>query len=133
MHIEFILKLLIYPLVHHYIIISIVYECYLHNFIFVATLALGSWPKQGLARLRAKKEAWESHHMLPKVQRVWGNEPSHSHVNSHCGNWSLKWTPDFLECDYRGQNPLVWRVFYIIGNLLKRRCLKWACMTHLDM
>jgi hypothetical protein len=26
-----------------------------------------------------------------------------------------------------------WEVFYIIGKLLKRRCLKWACMTHLDI
>jgi len=33
----------------------------------------------------------------------------------------------------RGQNPLVWKVIYIIGKLLKRRCLKWACITHLDI
>jgi hypothetical protein len=25
--------------------------------------------------------------MLPGVQRVWGNEPSHSQVNSHVGSW----------------------------------------------
>ncbi len=25
-----------------------------------------------------------------------------------------------------------WRVFYIMGNLLKHRCLKWVRMTHLD-
>ncbi len=25
-----------------------------------------------------------------------------------------------------------WRVPYIIGKLLEPRCLKWACMTHLD-
>jgi len=31
----------------------------------VATLALGSRPRQGLARLQAKKEARESHRMLP--------------------------------------------------------------------
>jgi hypothetical protein len=33
----------------------------------VATLALGSWPKQGLAKVWAKKETWESHLMLPWV------------------------------------------------------------------
>jgi len=33
----------------------------------VATLALGSRPRQGLARLQAKKEAQESHIMLPGV------------------------------------------------------------------
>jgi len=26
-----------------------------------------------------------------------------------------------------------WEVFYIIGKLLKRRCLKWAWITHLDI
>jgi hypothetical protein len=26
-----------------------------------------------------------------------------------------------------------WGFFYIIENLLKHRCLKWACMTHLDI
>jgi hypothetical protein len=26
-----------------------------------------------------------------------------------------------------------WRILYIIGKLLKRRCLKWARMTHLDI
>jgi len=30
-----------------------------------------------------------------------------------------------------GQNPMIWGVFYTIGKLLK--CLKWACMTHLDI
>jgi hypothetical protein len=35
----------------------------------VATLALGSWPKQGLTKVRAKNEAWESHFMLLEV---WG-------------------------------------------------------------
>jgi hypothetical protein len=44
----------------------------------VATLTLGSWLKQRLAKLQAKKEAWESHHMFLGVQIVWGNEPSHS-------------------------------------------------------
>jgi hypothetical protein len=35
--------------------------------IYVATLALGLRPKQGFARVRAKREAWESHLMLPGV------------------------------------------------------------------
>ncbi len=57
------------------------------------------------------------------VQKVWGNEPSHSQVNSHVGSWSLKRTPKFSERDYRGQNLSPRRVLYIIGKLLKRRCL----------
>jgi hypothetical protein len=35
----------------------------------VATLALGLWPRQGFARVRAKKEARESHLMLLGVQK----------------------------------------------------------------
>jgi hypothetical protein len=52
----------------------------------VATLALGSRPRQGVARLWAKKETRESHHMLLGVQRVCRNEPSHSQVNFHYGS-----------------------------------------------
>jgi hypothetical protein len=33
---------------------------------------------------------------------------------------------------WRDQNPLDWKVLYIIEKLLKCRCLKWAQMTHLD-
>ncbi len=36
---------------------------------YVVTLALGSRPRQGLARVRAKREARESHLMLPGVQK----------------------------------------------------------------
>ncbi len=35
----------------------------------VATLVLGSKPKQGFARVRAKREVRESHLMLPRVQK----------------------------------------------------------------
>jgi len=35
--------------------------------IVVTTLALGSRPRQGLAKVRAKSEAQESHFMLPGV------------------------------------------------------------------
>ncbi len=99
----------------------------------VATLALGSRPRQGVARLRAKKETQESLHMLPGVQRVWGNEPSHSQVNSHVGSWSPKRTPEFLERDCRGQNSSPWGVLYIIGKILNCKCLKWDHIAHLDI
>jgi hypothetical protein len=42
-----------------------------------------------------------------------------------------QWTFESLENDHRGQNPLDWDIPYIIGNFLRRRCLKWARMTHL--
>jgi hypothetical protein len=34
---------------------------------YVATLALGLQPRQGLAKVRAKNKAWESHFMLSIV------------------------------------------------------------------
>jgi hypothetical protein len=30
-------------------------------------------------------------------------------------------------------NPMAWKVLYIIGKLLKHKCLKWARITHLDI
>jgi hypothetical protein len=72
-------------------------------------------------------------HMLSGVQRVWGNEPSHSQVNSHVGSWSPERTPESSKRNFRGQNSLPWRVFYIVEKLLKCRCLKWACIAHLDI
>jgi hypothetical protein len=99
----------------------------------VATLALGLRPRQRVARLRAKRETQESLHMLLRVQRVWGNEPSHSQVNSHVGSWSPQRTSESSECDCRGQNSLPWKVLYIFEKLLKFRCLKWARITHLDI
>jgi hypothetical protein len=72
-------------------------------------------------------------HILPGVQRMWGYGPSHSQVNSHVGRWSLERTPESSERNCRGQISLPWRVLYIIGKLLKCRCLKWARMTHLDI
>jgi hypothetical protein len=99
----------------------------------VATLDLGSRPRQGVARLRAKKETWKSLHMLPGVQKLWGNEPSHFKVNSHDGSWSPKWTHESSKHNYKGQNPLPQRVPYIIEKLLKPRCLKWAQISHLDI
>jgi len=36
--------------------------------VIVATLTLGLRPRQGLAKVQAKYEAWESHFMLPGVQ-----------------------------------------------------------------
>ncbi len=43
-----------------------------------------------------------------------------------------RWIPESSENDCKGQNPLIWRVPYIIKKLLEHRCLKWARMTHLD-
>jgi hypothetical protein len=82
--------------------------------------------------VRAKREARESHLMLLGVQesvKEWTLT-----LPSELPLWELEsgWTPKFSESDWMGQNSLEWGVIYIIGNLLEHKCLKWACMTHLD-
>jgi hypothetical protein len=51
------------------------------TFVIIATLALGLWPRQGFAKVCAKTKP-------ESAKIVWGNELSHSQVNSHFGNWS---------------------------------------------
>jgi hypothetical protein len=101
--------------------------------LIVVTLALGLQPRQGIARLRAKREAGESHLMLPRVQksvREWTLT-----LPSELSLWELesKWTPESLESNCKGQNPSVRKVLYIIEKLLEHKCLKWAHMTHLNI
>jgi len=103
-----------------------------HFHLIVITLALGSWPKQGLVKVRAKREAQESHFMLLGMQenvREWTLT-----LSSEFPLWELeyRWTLESSENNGRGQNPLDWWYLYIINKLLKHKFLKWACMTHLD-
>ncbi len=93
-----------------------------HLSLIVTTLTLGSQPRQKLARLRAKREVRESHLMLSGVQK-------------NAKEWTLTLPSElpFWEGYCNGQSPLDWRVIYIIGKLLKHKCLKWARMTHLDI
>ncbi len=49
--------------------------------------------------------------------------------------WELEslWTPEIFRERLQGSKPISLRSSYIIEKLLKRRCLKWARMTHLDI
>jgi len=49
--------------------------------------------------------------------------------------WELEswWTSEFLESNFKGQNPLDRGVPYINEKILERKYLKWTCMTHLDI
>ncbi len=72
-------------LVHGANINGVIYDVFSRWYIsiVVSTLALGSRPKQGLAKVWAKNEAWESHSML---LGVWESVKE----------WTLhtpKWTP----------------------------------------
>jgi len=44
-----------------------------------------------------------------------------------------QWTPKTSESNFRGQKSMACSIFYIIGKLLKLKCLKWACIAHLDI
>jgi hypothetical protein len=67
-----------------------------------------------------------------ECKRVWGWRLT---LPSELPFWESKsqWTPKPSGSDCKGQNTSHWRVPYIIGKLLKFRCLKWARMTHLDI
>jgi hypothetical protein len=119
----------------HYYVIFMKSTCQLCtcDYVIVATLALGSWPRQRLAKVWAKTEVRESHFML---SGVWENVREWtSTFLSELPFWELdsRWTPEFSQINCRSQNPLDWGVPYTIGKLLELKCLKWAHMTHLDI
>jgi hypothetical protein len=101
-------------------------------FIFVTTLALASRPRQGLAKVWAKNEAWESHFMLLRKSdnvREWTLA-----LPSELPLWELKfqWTFESLKSNFKGQISLDQKVIYIIEKLLEHRYLKWVRMTRLN-
>jgi hypothetical protein len=100
--------------------------------LYVVTLALGSQPRQGLISARDKKEA-KKHISLLRMQKKVQEWTLTLPRQLPFGELEFRWTSEYLGSNYRGQNPLDWGVLYIIEKLLKWRCLKWACMTHLDI
>jgi hypothetical protein len=94
---------------------------------------LGSWPRQGLAKVQDKRKTREAHVILPWMQesvREWTFTLSRQ---LPLGELESRRTPESSRSNCRGQNPLVWKNIYINGKLFKCRCLKWACITHLDI
>jgi hypothetical protein len=49
------------------------------------------------------------------------------------GNFESSGTPKNSEFEFRGQNTLHWGVLYTIEKVLKCKCPKWPCMSHLDI
>jgi hypothetical protein len=68
---------------------------------------------------RSARERGEVNPLTPKGVQPWELES--------------RWTPESSEGDYKGQNSIFGRVIYTIGNLLERRCLKWAHIAHLNI
>ncbi len=101
--------------------------CYLH----VATLALGLWGKQELAKLWAKSEVRESHLMLLGVQknvREWTLT-----LSSELPLLVLKSQMNFWIFKEQFQGTKLIGLKRSIEKFLERRFLKWACMTHLNI
>ncbi len=89
-------------------------------------------PSLGLAtKARACKVA--SQERKPGSERKC--EGMNPHIPRELPPWELesRCTVECLENDCKGQNSMDWKVIYTIAKLLKRRCLKWARMTHLDI
>jgi hypothetical protein len=109
----------------------------------VATLALGSRPRQGLARGWAKRKPKNHISCSRECKREWGNKPSHSQRSSHFGSWSphgflnfhrailgakTQWIEDFLipletswTIDVR--NGLAWSIWTFETQVMTKR---WA-------
>jgi hypothetical protein len=69
--------------------------------------------------LKMQKNVKEWVHMLPSGFPLWELESQR--------------TSEYLKINLKGQNSLDWKVHYAIGNILKRRCLKWTRMIHLNI
>ncbi len=90
-------------------------------------------PRQGPAREWDKRETRKAHFILLGVQenvREWTFTLPRQLPFGGLKSWR---TLESSGSDCRGQNPLVWRVLYIIQKLLKHKCLKWARITHLNI
>jgi hypothetical protein len=61
------------------------------------------------------------------------HEDSHSQVSSHFGSWSPGGFPNLHKAIVKVKKPCIEEFLYIIGKLLKCRCLKWARIIHLDI
>jgi len=49
------------------------------------------------------------------------------------GEMESRWTFEISESDCRGQTLMNYDVLYIIRKLLKRKCLKWVLLAHLNV
>jgi hypothetical protein len=102
----------------------------------VATLALACNQSKGVARCGPISR--------PRIHITCSRECKECEgVNPHTPKWtptlgvgescSPKGTPETSKGDLRGQVSMARGALYINKKLLKRRCLKWARIAHLDI
>ncbi len=99
---------------------------------------LVSWPlpwahdqSKGLQRCGPKMKLGSHILCSRQCKRMWGNEPTHTQVGSHFGNWNSDGLPNFRK-KFQGPKLINSRAPYTIERFLKRRFLTWARMTHLS-
>ncbi len=63
---------------------------------------------------------------------LWDKCEDETH-NPKSGKLESSETPENSELDCKGQNTSHWGVLYMNGKVLKCRCPKWPCMSHLDI
>ncbi len=63
---------------------------------------------------------------------LWGKCEVATHTPEN-GTWESSGTLKNSERNYKGRNTSHWGVFYTVGKVLKCRCPKWPCMSHLDI
>jgi hypothetical protein len=77
--------------------------------------------------------------LTPKVRAhlgVWRLIPSHSQVsshNSHFGSWSPYGLPNLQKTIVEVKTHCIEDFLISLEKHLERKCLKWACITHLDI
>jgi hypothetical protein len=113
--------------------LSTIMKCFMYHMVCVATLALGSQPRQRACKVASQEgSSGVTLHALGSVKSVreWTFK-----LPMQLPFWEMEsqWTPESSEGNFRGQNSMDWRVLYIIENILERRCLKWARIAHLDI
>jgi hypothetical protein len=69
---------------------------------------------------------------LPYETPLWDKCEDETHIPKS-GKLESSRTPKNSELDCRGQISLHWSVLYVIGKVLKCRCPKWPCMSHLNI
>jgi hypothetical protein len=70
--------------------------------------------------------------MLCVATPFWGKCEVATHTLEN-GTWESFEIPENLEHDCRSQNTSHWGVLYTIEKVLKWKCRKWPCMSHLDI
>jgi len=96
----------------------------------VATLTLSSQPRQGLARLRTKRRSLG----MKENVREWTLTLPRELPPWELDSWRIPeglWNVQRVIA--KAKTQWIKKYIYIIEKLLKRRCLKWARMTHLDI